>query len=101
MDHARSLDGSQASPFAVSATPPREPIFLLILMADLCLSGPLRLPSPQDTIYLLQLMSYQSPLLSPLRLPVPPSRLFVEVLDSTANFAFYFVAIPNDKCETV
>jgi len=25
----------------------------------------------------------------------------VEVLDSTANFAFYFVAIPNDKCETV
>jgi hypothetical protein len=40
-------------------------------------------------------------ILSPLRLPVPPSRLFVEVLDSTANFAFYFVAIPNDKCETV
>src|SRR3984893_2575530 len=39
--------------------------------------------------------------LSPLRLPVPPSRLFVEVLDSTANCAFYFVAIPNDKCETV
>jgi hypothetical protein len=36
---------------------------------------------------------------SPLRLPVPPSRRFVEVLD--ANFAFYFVAIPNDKCETV
>jgi hypothetical protein len=25
----------------------------------------------------------------------------VEVLDSTANCAFYFVAIPNDKCETV
>jgi hypothetical protein len=25
----------------------------------------------------------------------------VEVLDSTANFAFYFVAIPNGKCETV
>jgi hypothetical protein len=40
-------------------------------------------------------------ILSPLRLPVPPSRLFVEVLDSTANCAFYFVAIPNDKCETV
>jgi hypothetical protein len=39
-------------------------------------------------------------ILSPLRLPVPPSRLFVEVLDSTANFAFYFVTIPNDKCET-
>src|ERR1700674_3909361 len=27
-------------------------------------------------------------ILSPLRLPVPPSRLFVEVLDSTANCAF-------------
>jgi hypothetical protein len=40
-------------------------------------------------------------LLSPLRLPVPPSRHFVEVIDSTANFAFYFVAIPNGKCETV
>jgi hypothetical protein len=39
--------------------------------------------------------------LSPLRLPVPPSRRFVEVHDSTANFAFYFVATPNDKCKTV
>src|ERR1700756_1427728 len=27
-------------------------------------------------------------ILSPLRLPVPPSRLFVEVLVSTANFGF-------------
>jgi hypothetical protein len=34
-------------------------------------------------------------ILSPLRLPVPPSRLFVEVLDSTANFVLYFVAIPK------
>ena len=40
-------------------------------------------------------------ILSPLRLPVPPSRRFVEVPDSTANFAFYFVATSNDKCETV
>jgi hypothetical protein len=32
-------------------------------------------------------------ILSPLRLPVPPSRLFVEVLDSTIYFPLYsFVA---------
>ena len=40
-------------------------------------------------------------ILSPLRLPVPPSRHFVEGIDSTANFAaFWFVAIPIDRCET-
>ncbi len=40
-------------------------------------------------------------ILSPLRLPVPPSRHFVEVLDSKANCTLYCVAIQNDKCVTV
>jgi len=40
-------------------------------------------------------------LLSPLRLPVPPSRLFVEVLDFTAYFAFYVFFIQDNDCETV
>jgi hypothetical protein len=39
--------------------------------------------------------------LSPLRLPVPPSRLFVEMLDSTAYFTFYVFAVYASECETV
>jgi hypothetical protein len=40
-------------------------------------------------------------ILSPLRLPVPPSRLFVEVLDFTAYFTFYVFFIQDNDCETV
>jgi hypothetical protein len=40
-------------------------------------------------------------ILSPLRLPVPPSRLFEEVLDSKANFTFYVFFIQDTDCETV
>jgi len=40
-------------------------------------------------------------LLSPLRLPVPPSRRFVEVFDSTAYCMRYSFVIQNAKCETV
>ena len=43
----------------------------------------------------------QHPLLSPLRLPVPPSRLFVEVPDFTAYFTFYVFFIQDNDCETV
>src|SRR5262249_44675166 len=43
----------------------------------------------------------QHPLLSPLRLPVPPSRHFVEVLDSTANFTLYVFFVYDSECETV
>jgi hypothetical protein len=40
-------------------------------------------------------------LLSPLRLPVPPSRLYLQVPDSTAYFTFYVFFIQGDNCETV
>ena len=40
-------------------------------------------------------------ILSPLRLPVPPSRHFVEVLDSTAYFTFPIFFIQDSECETV
>jgi hypothetical protein len=40
-------------------------------------------------------------ILSPLRLPVPPSRLFVEVTDSKAYFTFYAFVIQDNDCETV
>jgi hypothetical protein len=40
-------------------------------------------------------------ILSPLRLPVPPSRHFVEVLDSTANFTLYVLFVYDSECETV
>ena len=40
-------------------------------------------------------------ILSPLRLPVPPSRHFVEVLDSTANFTLYVFFVYDSECETV
>jgi hypothetical protein len=40
-------------------------------------------------------------ILSPLRLPVPPSRHFVEMLDSTAYFTFYVFAVYASECETV
>ena len=39
--------------------------------------------------------------MSPLRLPVPPSRHFVEVLDFTAYFTFYVFFIQDNDCETV
>jgi hypothetical protein len=38
---------------------------------------------------------------SPLRLPVPPSRRFVEVLDFTACFVLCSFVFQNNKCETV
>ena len=40
-------------------------------------------------------------ILSPLRLPVPPSRHFVGVIDFTACSLFLFFLLPNNKCETV
>src|ERR1700733_2868176 len=40
-------------------------------------------------------------ILSPLRLPVPPSRLFVEVPDFSAYFTFYVFFIQDNDCETV
>ena len=40
-------------------------------------------------------------ILSPLRLPVPPSRHFVEVLDSTANFTLYVFFVYDSECEAV
>jgi hypothetical protein len=40
-------------------------------------------------------------LLSPLRLPVPPSRHFVEVLDFTAYFTLYVFVVQDNDCETV
>ena len=48
----------------------------------------------------LDLRDTWSPLLSPLRLPVP-SRLVVEVLDSTACFTFYVFFVCDNECETV
>jgi|SRR5579872_1211256 len=41
------------------------------------------------------------PLLSPLRLPVPPSRRYLEVPDSTAYFTFSIFFIQDSECETV
>ncbi len=49
----------------------------------------------------LDLRDIWSPLLSPLRLPVPPSRHFVEVLDFTAYFTFFVFFIRDNDCETV
>src|SRR5579864_2333282 len=40
-------------------------------------------------------------ILSPLRLPVPPSRHFVEALDFTAYFTFSVFFIQDNDCETV
>src|ERR1700729_4119638 len=40
-------------------------------------------------------------ILSPLRLPVPPSRRFVEMLDFTAYFTPYVFFIRSSECETV
>ena len=40
-------------------------------------------------------------ILSPLRLPVPPSRLFVEVLDFTIYILPCSFAAHHDECETV
>ena len=40
-------------------------------------------------------------ILSPLRLPVPPSRLYVEVLYFKAYLVLYSLAIKNNECETV
>ena len=40
-------------------------------------------------------------ILSPLRLPVPPSRHFVEVLDFSAYFTFFVFFILDNDCETV
>ena len=40
-------------------------------------------------------------ILSPLRLPVPPSRHFVEVLDFSTYFTFFVFFILDNDCETV
>jgi hypothetical protein len=40
-------------------------------------------------------------ILSPLRLPVPPSRHFVEVIDFKYSSLFLFFLPPNNKCKTV
>jgi hypothetical protein len=40
-------------------------------------------------------------ILSPLRLPVPPSRHFLEVLNSTACFTLYVFVVHDSECETV
>ena len=40
-------------------------------------------------------------ILSPLRLPVPPSRLYLQVPDFTAYFTFYVFFIQDNGCETV
>ena len=40
-------------------------------------------------------------ILSPLRLPVPPSRHFVEMLDFTAYFTFYVFFIQDGDCDTM
>ena len=40
-------------------------------------------------------------ILSPLRLPVPPSRLYVEVIDFKYYLTLYSFAIQNNECETV
>src|SRR5260370_25362503 len=40
-------------------------------------------------------------ILSPLRLPVPPSRLRMEVLDFTYYFTLCSFVIQNNECETV
>ena len=42
----------------------------------------------------------QHPLLSPLRLPVPPSRHFVEVLDIKAVSTLFHNGAESDECET-
>src|SRR6266852_3497170 len=74
MDHARSLDGSQASPFAVSAAPPCRSLSFLRLIRE----KNIIIPCVCDRIWMLfiylDLRDSWRPLLSPLRLPVPPSR---------------------------
>src|SRR5215469_3535322 len=40
-------------------------------------------------------------ILSPLRLPVPPSRHFVEVLGSRAAYLLIHIGPQGDECETV
>jgi hypothetical protein len=40
-------------------------------------------------------------ILSPLRLPVPPSRHFVEVLESRAFYLGFHIGSERSKCETV
>jgi hypothetical protein len=70
--------------------PSRRRLLLLRLMRRRCLRSPLRLLLHLDVVYLLRLLDSWLPLLSPLRLPVPPSRHFVEVLDI---FTFYVFLI--------
>jgi hypothetical protein len=50
---------------AVPVIPPRSTTYLLRLMIDQPCSYPMRLSSRQDLIYLLELMRFQHPLLSP------------------------------------
>jgi hypothetical protein len=40
-------------------------------------------------------------ILSPLRLPVPPSRLCLQVPDFTAYFTFFVFLTQDNDCETV
>ena len=54
-----------------------------------------------ETIGRMRVANEAPGILSPLRLPVPPSRLFVEVPDFTAYFTFYVFLIPDNDCATV
>ena len=49
----------------------------------------------------LNLRDIWRPLLSPLRLPVPPSRLYLQVPDFTTSLWLSSLFIENDECATV
>ena len=61
----------------------------------------MRLSPLDDLVYLLRLMRNQRRILSPLRLPVPPSRHFVEVLYSKAVSLLVHIGARVNRCETV
>jgi hypothetical protein len=69
---------------AVSKSPRFVYLGIASLHKDLSYKNPLRLPPCSYLVYLLILKRKQHPLLSPLRLPVPPSRLGWEVLGNKA-----------------
>jgi hypothetical protein len=60
MDHARSLDGSQASQSAVLATPPRRTLSFLRLITGKTCHNPLRLLLHLDVVYLLRLTRWMA-----------------------------------------
>src|SRR5579863_5643759 len=75
MDHARSLDGSRASPLAVSATSPRRSLSFLRFIGEKNAIIPCVCHHIWMLFIYLDLRDSWRSLLSPLRLPVPPSRL--------------------------